>query len=204
MQQMLPIQPDRMVIMPPKARISKELILDKGFEIARNEGIQALTARRLAEDLGCSTRPIYRVYNTMEDLKRDVVERAGQFGMNLIMGSGDEDHPVIDFELRYLNALNREKELFNLLFASGKFALDLEDTNCLFDINRRIDRMKQFTLFEGLTDAQLKRILMDLAIYTHGMTSMLGAKKSEKRISDALSRMLTTLVEWEKQQPGHE
>lgn len=190
--------------MPPKARISKELILDKGFEIARNEGIQALTARRLAEDLGCSTRPIYRVYNTMEDLKRDVVERAGQFGMNLIMGSGDEDHPVIDFELRYLNALNREKELFNLLFASGKFALDLEDTNCLFDINRRIDRMKQFTLFEGLTDAQLKRILMDLAIYTHGMTSMLGVKKSEKRISDALSRMLTTLVEWEKQQPGHE
>ena len=37
--------------MPPKKKFSKEQIVDKAFEIAKTEGIDSITARRIAEEL---------------------------------------------------------------------------------------------------------------------------------------------------------
>ena len=49
--------------MPPKTRITKELIIEKSFEITKSEGIENLNARYLAKQLNCSTMPIFKVFN---------------------------------------------------------------------------------------------------------------------------------------------
>ena len=45
--------------MPPRARISKELILNAALRITCEEGFEAVNARSLAAALGCSTRPLF-------------------------------------------------------------------------------------------------------------------------------------------------
>lgn len=61
--------------MPPRTQFEKETILDAAFEIACEEGFEAITARSVAGRLGCSVAPIYVNFAAIQDLTRAVVER---------------------------------------------------------------------------------------------------------------------------------
>ena len=45
--------------MPKKVLFSKELILDKSFELFKEEGIESISARNVAKMLDSSPAPIY-------------------------------------------------------------------------------------------------------------------------------------------------
>lgn len=65
--------------MPPKARISKEMILDTVLGLAREDGFDTVNARRIVDRMNCSTQPIFTCYENMEELKRDFLEFAFAF-----------------------------------------------------------------------------------------------------------------------------
>ena len=44
--------------MPPKAKVTREMIVDAAFEILRSEGEQAVNARTVSQALNCSTQPV--------------------------------------------------------------------------------------------------------------------------------------------------
>ena len=62
--------------MPPKAKISKEMIIEEAFQIARTEGVDKITARRISERLNCSTQPVLYYFATVEEIKTAVCLRA--------------------------------------------------------------------------------------------------------------------------------
>ena len=64
--------------MPPKVRFQKEEIVAAALNVARKEGIDAVTAREVAKELGVSVGPIFTWYETMEQLKADVCEQANK------------------------------------------------------------------------------------------------------------------------------
>lgn len=41
--------------MPPRAKITKEMIVDAAFEVARESGAEHINARTISQKLGCST-----------------------------------------------------------------------------------------------------------------------------------------------------
>ena len=51
--------------MPPKARITKEMILNTVLEITQKSGFETANARNIANKLQCSTRPIFTCYENM-------------------------------------------------------------------------------------------------------------------------------------------
>ena len=56
--------------MPPKAKITKEMILNTVLEITRKTGFETVNARSIASRLQCSTRPIFTCYKNMDELKK--------------------------------------------------------------------------------------------------------------------------------------
>lgn len=66
---------EREIIMPPKAKITKEMIVDAAFEIVRTEGIDKVTARSISEQLKCSTQPVLYYFPTVEDIKKKCMKR---------------------------------------------------------------------------------------------------------------------------------
>ena len=58
--------------MPPKVRFKKKEIATAALNVARKQGIDAVTAREVAKELGVSVGPIFTWYETMEQLKADV------------------------------------------------------------------------------------------------------------------------------------
>lgn len=65
--------------MPPKARITKEMILNTALDLTRQSGFETVNARSVAGRLQCSTRPIFTCYENMEELKREFLAFAYEF-----------------------------------------------------------------------------------------------------------------------------
>ena len=56
--------------MPAKAKVTKEMIVDAAFAIAREAGAENINARTVSERLHCSTQPVMYHFATMEELKK--------------------------------------------------------------------------------------------------------------------------------------
>ena len=74
--------------MPPKAKITKAMILDTVLDITRETGFETVNARSIANHLQCSTRPIFTCYENMEELKK-----LGAVGFT------DDGMPILDSSL---------------------------------------------------------------------------------------------------------
>ena len=62
--------------MPPKPKFSKEEIVSAALEIVSEQGVTALTSRELGTKLGSSARPIFTVFNSMEEVQQEVRKAA--------------------------------------------------------------------------------------------------------------------------------
>ena len=54
--------------MPPKVKITREMILNAALGLTREQGFEAVNARNIAAELECSTRPIFTAYQNMEEM----------------------------------------------------------------------------------------------------------------------------------------
>lgn len=109
--------------MPPKAKLSKENIVETAFEMTRETGFENVTARELAQRLGCSTQPVFHVFRNMEELKKEVYARTkAYFAKEMTENPGNE--PLfLHMGLRYVELAQTEKNLFRLLCMSDSFQL---------------------------------------------------------------------------------
>jgi AcrR family transcriptional regulator len=105
--------------MARKEVITKDIILDVAFELARSEGIENVTARKLAAKIGCSTQPIFRVYANMNELYEEIYAKAiDSFGEYYDNYESNVDTPFVHLGLAYINYARVEGQLFKLLFQS--------------------------------------------------------------------------------------
>lgn len=58
--------------MPPKARYTREEIIEVAFQMARENGIESVVARELGKRLGTSSSPIFTAFTNMEELHMEV------------------------------------------------------------------------------------------------------------------------------------
>ena len=62
--------------MPKKVLFSKELILEKAFELFKEEGIESISARNVGKILDASPAPIYKSIGSMRNLKKELIKKA--------------------------------------------------------------------------------------------------------------------------------
>ena len=107
--------------MPPQGRITREMVVDAGFALARESGIEAVSVRAVARRLGCSTQPVMYHFKRAEALRRAVYERADRFHTAWLADSSGPN-PLLEAGPAYIRFAQTEKQLFRLLFQSNEFA----------------------------------------------------------------------------------
>lgn len=72
----------------PQIKYDKELIMEKLLEFAIQNGFEDISARKIAEYIGCSVMPIYTAYGNIGRL----IEEAREQIIEMILQSMDEEH----------------------------------------------------------------------------------------------------------------
>ena len=81
--------------MPPKAKITKEMIIDAAFEVTRDDGAENVNARTVSKKLGCSTQPIMYHFATIEDMKKAVYEKSCWFHSEYLISIPETQEDVM-------------------------------------------------------------------------------------------------------------
>lgn len=98
----------------PKQRITKEMVVDAAFEIARSSGMEQVLVRNIADRLGCSVQPIYSYCENMEGLRRDVTQRAKCFIQEYIAAHVDQMNLFRSTGNAYIRLAKEEPQLFKI------------------------------------------------------------------------------------------
>ncbi|WP_029322144.1 TetR/AcrR family transcriptional regulator [Butyrivibrio sp. AE3004] len=157
--------------MSRKATITQEEIVNAAFKITKKEGFDQITSRRLAAAAGCSTQPIFRIYDNMDELKKDVVLKAVEafevFCRNI---EAKHDTPFVDLGLSYITFAQKNPNLFKLLFIST----DTNEGVSMYDIvngaDENVVREVSKARDQGVPDAE--QLFMKMWIFIHGAGCM--------------------------------
>ncbi len=162
--------------MPPKAKFTKEEIIEAALEIVRNEGFTALTARALGARLGSSARPIFTVFQGMDEIRQAVVDKAKALYREYIK-RGLSDTPAFKgVGTQYILFSIHEPKLFQLLFMK-----EHDDVPELSAVRPMIDENYEAILSSvrdgyNLSHETAEKLYRHLWIYTHGIAALCATK----------------------------
>ncbi|SFB75701.1 TetR/AcrR family transcriptional regulator [Butyrivibrio sp. YAB3001] len=157
--------------MSRKATITQKEIVNAAFKITKKEGFEQITSRKLAAAAGCSTQPIFRIYENMDGLKKDVYDKAAAYYEDYYNDfNKTHDTPFVDLGLAYIGFAQKYPHLFRLLFISGqepgsRTMYDLvngSNENVVHEINK--------AMANGAGNAQ--QLFMQMWIFIHGAGCM--------------------------------
>lgn len=174
--------------MPPKVRYHKEDIIAAAFDLARGKGMQALNARSVANEIGCSTQPIFRAFENMEQLKRSVFEKAVQrFSEFVAENRSCSDCTFKSIGLAYLLFAMNEPHLFSMVYLNPDVAESelLEEFKCKEYVLQSLVNERDFTREQAML------IYQHMWIYTQGLATILAVqlrKYSRHELDDMLQQ----------------
>lgn len=188
--------------MPPKVKITREMMLDAVLALTRKQGFESVNARNIATELDCSTRPIFTVYQNMEEMKKDFLEFAYSFYCSYVeqykKKSGVEDDLL--WPLSYLSFAQEEPNLFQLLFVDD-MALDLGKAMDFYQEMENGEKADAFAQRQGLERQKGRKVFLDLFLYAHGMAVLTAVGKmhlQQKEQAAMVRTMLEARIQWEK------
>ncbi len=157
--------------MSRKATITQKEIVNAAFKITRKEGFEQITSRKLAAAAGCSTQPIFRIYDSMDGLKKDVYDRTVTYYEDFCNGfPKTHDTPFVDLGLAYIGFAQKTPNLFRLLFLSEH----TEGTKSMYDlVNGSKDSVvSQVERAAARGASAPEQLFMKLWIFIHGAACM--------------------------------
>lgn len=173
----------------PKAKITRDMIVDAAFEVTRAMGVENVNARTVAEKLSCSTQPVMYHFSKIEEMKRAVYEEADKYHTEYLMNVAEEKGMMLSIGLNYIRFAIYEPNLFRFLFQSGYVV-----GNGLIDIVNN-DELKPLLEMMGkamgMTAEQTKDVFVTIAMFAHGYASLIANNSlgfDEKAVERDLER----------------
>ncbi|MCM1103399.1 MAG: WHG domain-containing protein [Clostridium sp.] len=156
----------------PKARITKEMVIDAAFEVARAEGVENVNARTVSQKIGCSTQPVMYHFDTIEKMKRAAYEKADRFHTEYLLNIRQGENVLLGIGLNYIRFAVTEPHLFRFLFQSG-FAVESSVLQ-MIDSGELRPVLSAMQEAMGLNMEQTKEVFLTLALFVHGYASILA------------------------------
>lgn len=178
--------------MPPRAKFTKEEVVEAALNLIREQGIGALTARALGERLGSSARPVFTVFQSMEEVQREAVAAARQlYAQYVEQGFCQTEMPVFKgVGMQYIRFAIREPKLFWLLFMA-EYPQKPGVREVLPVIEEHYEKiLKSVQNSYSLNTCSAEWLYRHLWIYTHGI-AVLCATNMCRFSAEEISRMLT-------------
>ena len=175
--------------MAPETQFSAGKIIDAAIGITRAHGIDAVTARSIAKELGCSVKPIFTAFDNMDDAIEATVERARSIFTDF-MQKPYEKLSFMRIGLRWIDFARTEPNLYKLLFVPSARGA------------RLTEKIVPIVASEfGLSGDKAYRLYNQMIIHAHGMACILVSGQTdftEQSIREIFSETVESLVGYYK------
>lgn len=181
--------------MPPKVIFNKAQIIDSSLKIVKEKGFKQLSAREVARELISSTRPVYENFQSMDELKKTVLQKivdllydyvTRQYTKNAFLNTG----------VGYVLYARDHREFFKIIFLEDNDASGIID-----EMLKKLDKeiVKKVPELKKLSHTERKDLLRKGWIYTHGFAVMVFSgyikNNSDAYIIKMLSEAGTFFIE---------
>ena len=159
-------------VMPPKTKITKEMLHDAAIEITRESGVENVNARTIAKRLNCSTQPVMYIFKRIEDLKRALYDKADWYHSDYLMLIDNPEEMMLGIGLNYIRFAIYEPNLFRFLFQSGYAKehnlLKMVESEELAPILSAMQGAMQMSM------EKVKKAFVSIAVFAHGYASIIA------------------------------
>ena len=162
--------------MPPKPKFSKEEIVNNALLLVSENGVQRLTARELAERLGSSTRPIFTIFNNMEEIINEVYIKAMEL-FGIYANKRIKGIPIFkQIGIAMINFAMKEPKLYQLLFMS-----EHKNDKSFDDVMQHLGPVADISIETIISEYKLSydksyELFKHLWIYTFGIGALCATK----------------------------
>ena len=182
--------------MPPKPKFERREIVEAALDLVSRRGPEALTARNLGERLGSSARPIFTVFQGMDELRQEVRTAA----MARFEAYGDrapKDAPEFKRAgVQMLLFAQEEPKLYQLLFVnSSREAASFADV--FGELGPMAERCVEAIRRDyALSDGDARLLFEHVWIYTFGLGTLCagGTRFSQEQLQGMLSTSFRALL----------
>lgn len=183
--------------MPPKPRFTKEEIVSSALCIVSEKGMSALTARELGDALGSSARPIFTLFNSMDELQKEVRLAAMERFEHFEVDSFSNMPYFKKVGMRMVLFGEKEPKLFQLLFMRER-----QSAVCFDDIYGELGAtagkcIENIREEYGLDIRQAKMLFENMWIYTFGIGALCAVGAcgfSTEKLGDMLTTQFKAMI----------
>ncbi|MDE5616536.1 MAG: TetR/AcrR family transcriptional regulator [Clostridia bacterium] len=183
--------------MPPKAKFSRERIIEAAISIAERDGIDALTARSLGSELGSSARPIFTVFESMDEVSKAALDYANSLYGEYVEQGLSENIAFKGVGKAYIRFASEHPRLFQLLFMKERYERN-DTTNVLQGIEKHYEQIiTSICDGYGLDRKSAIDIYFHLWVYSHGIAVLIATnvcRFTQDQTSEMISQVFVSLL----------
>lgn len=151
----------------PKQRITKEMVVNAAFEIARNSGMEHVMVKNIADKIKCSVQPIYSYCKSMDELRQDVIEKVSHFVQEYVAAHIEKDDLFRSTGKAYIQLAKEEPYLFRIFILHQRKGIASLDDLYQSEVNPHVAEFIAEKL--NISILQAKQLHLNMLIYTIGI-----------------------------------
>lgn len=175
--------------MASSVSFTKEEVVIKAKEIVAKTGWESLNARGLAKELGVSTKPLYRMFKGMEEIKDLVYDNIYKFYDDFVTSRIDKEKALITLCVAYVEFAQEHKNLFKTLFLSNN--LSWKSIDSVLDEKWNQSAIVNLVNKHGFSFDAAKTLFMHIWLYSNGLATLLATNDMHLDSNDIIKRIVT-------------
>lgn len=169
--------------------LTKEEIVIKAKDIVAETGWESLNARGLAKALNISTKPLYRMFEGMEEIKKLVYDDIYKFYGEFVTSRIDKEKALITLCVAYIEFAQEHKNLFKTLFLSNNLSWKTIDS--VLDEKWNQSAIINLVNKHGYSFESAKVLFMHIWLYSNGLATLLATNDIYLDSKDIIKRIVT-------------
>lgn len=189
--------------MAPKNKFTKEEMVNAALQVVRLNGIDRLTAKTMADELGTSTQPIFTAFGSMDTVRQEVYDSAIRLYDKYTTAGLKEKIPFLGVGMQYIRFAWDEPELYRFLFLTPT----QNNKYSAMTAMRRLQALVRPTLMNvyRITAEEADIYFRDLWFVVHSLSTLIvtgDCPYSDREIGQILTGFSISICKSIKEIPG--
>lgn len=180
--------------MARKESFNREDLVEKGVQFINEKGIESLNARDLANFIGCSTQPIFRNYENMQEYKIDLKRSMREDYTNFINNHIKKEDYLLTISYAYVLYAKNKPNIFRALFITE--LAGSRTVNEVINTKRNKETIDAMIIQYNLNQEAAENLYRDVRFYTHGIACQICCRSiilDDKEIYKLIENIINKL-----------